>query len=63
MVSLLIASAPGVAVMVLFRSPSPINTLAIAAIVVATSAAYYASLRFAGSGFERRIELIGRRLT
>jgi hypothetical protein len=61
-VSVLIGSAPGVAVMLLLRSDSPIAPLAIAAIVLLTVAAYYGSLRYAGSSFERRIEIISGRL-
>jgi hypothetical protein len=61
--SVLIGSAPGVALIVLLRSDSPAATPSIAAIVLLTIAAYYSSLRYAGSSFERRIELISRRLT
>jgi hypothetical protein len=61
-VSALIGSAPGMAVIVLLRSDSPIVALAIAAIVLLTMAAYYSSLRYAGSSFERRIETISHRL-
>ena len=61
--SALIGSAPGIAVMVLLQSDSPATMLSIAAIVLLTMAAYYGSLRYAGSSFERRIELISRRLT
>ena len=60
--SVLIGSAPGVAMMVLLHSGSPVAAFAIAAIVLATIAAYYGSLRYAGRRFERRIELISRRL-
>ena len=60
--SLLIGSAPGVAVIVLLPSDSRAAALAIAAIVLLTMAAYYGSLRYAGSSFERRIEIISRRL-
>jgi hypothetical protein len=62
LVSVLIGSAPGVAVLVLLRSDSPVAALAIVAIVFATMAAYYGSLRYAGRSFERRIEIISRRL-
>jgi hypothetical protein len=61
-VSMLIGSTPGVAVIVLLRSDSRVTTLAIAAIVLLTVAAYYSSLRYAGRSFERRIEIISRRL-
>jgi hypothetical protein len=60
--SLLIASAPGVAVMVLLLFDSRLRALAIAAIVLLTTAAYYGSLRYAGRCLERRIEIISRRL-
>jgi hypothetical protein len=62
MMSVLIGSAPGVAMIVQLRSDSPAAWLSIAAIVVSTMAAYYGSLRYAGSSFERRIEFISRRL-
>ena len=62
LISVLIGSAPGVSVIVLLRSDSPVAPLAIAAIVFATMAAYYGSLRYAGRRFERRIEIISRRL-
>jgi hypothetical protein len=61
-VSALISSAPGVAVIVLLRSVSPVTALGIAVIVLLTMAAYYSSLRYAGRSFERRIEIISRRL-
>jgi hypothetical protein len=61
-VSLLIGSAPGVAVIFLLRSDSRVAALAITVIVVLTMAAYYGSLRYAGRSFERRIEIISRRL-
>jgi len=61
-VSALIGSAPGVAVIVLLQSDSLATMLSIAAIILLTIAAYYGSLRYAGSSFERRIELISRRL-
>ena len=61
-VSALIGSAPGVAVIVLLRSDSRVTALAIAVIVLLTMAAYYGSLRYAGRSFERRIEIISRRL-
>jgi hypothetical protein len=60
--SVLIGSAPGVAVIVLLRSDSRVTALAIAVIVLLTMAAYYSSLRYAGRSFERRIEIISRRL-
>jgi hypothetical protein len=62
MVSMLIGSAPGVGTIELLRSDSRVATLAIAAIVLLTMAAYYGSLRYAGESFERRIEIISRRL-
>jgi hypothetical protein len=62
LVGVLIGSAPGVAVMWLLRSGSRGAALAIAAIVFVTLAAYYRSLQFAGRTFERRIEIISRRL-
>ena len=60
--SLLIGSAPGVAVIVLFPSHSRAAVLAIGALVLLTIATYYGSLRYAGSSFERRIEIISHRL-
>ena len=60
--SVLMGSAPGVAVIVLLPSDSRATPLAIAAIVLLTMAAYYGSLRYAGGSFERRIEIISRRL-
>ena len=62
LVSVLVASIPGVAVIELLRSDSGISAAAIAVIVALTIAAYYSSLRYAGRSFERRIEIIGRRL-
>jgi hypothetical protein len=62
LLSALIGSAPGVAVIVLLPSDSRATALAIAAIVLLTMAAYYSSLRYAGRSFERRIEIISRRL-
>jgi hypothetical protein len=61
-VSALTGSTPGVAVIVLLRFDSPVMAPAIAAIVLLTMAAYYSSLRYAGKSFERRIEIISRRL-
>ena len=61
-VSALIGSTPGVAVIVLLRSDSPVTALAVAVIVLLTMAAYYSSLRYAGRSFERRMEIISRRL-
>lgn len=60
--SVLIASLPGGAVIELLRSDSRVSVFAIAAIVLVTTAAYCASLRYAGQAFERRIEIISRRL-
>ena len=60
--SLLIGSTPAVAVIVLLRSGSVVAALAIAAIVLLTLAAYFSSLRYAGRSFERRIEIVSRRL-
>jgi hypothetical protein len=62
LVSVLIGSAPGVAVIVLLHSDSRVAALAIAMTVLLTMAAYYGSLRYAGRSFERRIEIISRRL-
>jgi hypothetical protein len=62
LVGVLIGSIPGVAVIELLRSDSHVRTLAIAVIVLLTMAAYYGSLRYAGGSFERRIEIISRRL-
>jgi hypothetical protein len=62
LVSVLIGSAPGVAVIVLLHADSRVASLAIAMIVLLTMAAYYGSLRYAGRSFERRIEIISRRL-
>ena len=61
-VSALIGSTPGVAVIFLLRSDSRVAPLAIALIVLLTAAAYYGLLRYAGRRFERRIEIISRRL-
>jgi hypothetical protein len=60
--TMLIGSIPGVAVMVLLRLGSRASALAIGAIVLLTMAAYYGSLRYAGRSFERRIDIISRRL-
>jgi hypothetical protein len=62
LVSVLIGSTPGVAVIVLLRSDSGVAALAITVIVLLTMAAYYSSLGYAGRSFERRIEIISRRL-
>jgi hypothetical protein len=62
LVSVLIGSAPGVAVIALLRSDSRVTALAITVIVLLTMAAHYWSLRYAGRRFERRIEIISRRL-
>ena len=62
LVSVLIGSTPGVAVILLLRSDSRVAALAIAVIVLLTMAAYYGSLRYAGRSFERRIEIISGRL-
>ena len=62
LVGVLISSIPGVAVIELLRSDSHVRTLAIAVIVLLTMTAYYGSLRYAGGSFERRIEIISRRL-
>ena len=59
--SVLIGSTPGVAVIVLLWADSYFTALATAVIVVLTMAAYYSSLRYAGSAFERRIDIISRR--
>lgn len=47
---------------VLLQSDSRAAAFAIAAIVLLTMVAYYSSLRYAGGSFERRIELLSRRL-
>ena len=62
LVSVLIGSTPGVAVMELLRTDLRLKALAIAVIVLFTVAAYYSSLRYAGRAFERQIEIISRRL-
>ena len=62
LVSTLTASIPGVAVIKLLRSGSRVSMLAIAGIVLLTTAAYYRSLRYAGRSFERRLEIISSRL-
>ena len=62
LVSVLIGSAPAVAVIVALRSDSRATALAIAGIGLLNVFAYYSSLRFAGSRFERRIEFVSRRL-
>jgi len=62
LVSALIGSLPGVAVIVLLRADSRVTALAIAVIVLLTMGAYYGSLRYAGRSFERRIEIISSRL-
>jgi hypothetical protein len=61
-VSALIGSLPGVAMIVMLRFESRVTALAIAGIVLLTVAAYYGSLRYAGRSFERRIEIISSRL-
>jgi hypothetical protein len=61
-VSVLIGSAPGVAVIVLLQSNSRTSPLTIAAIILVTMGAYYGSLRYAGRSFERRVETISNRL-
>jgi hypothetical protein len=63
--SLLVASIPGALVIELLRSDVPdfaLKTLAIAAIVLLTMAAYAIALRYAGTSLERRIESIRTRL-
>ena len=62
LVSMLIGSAPAVAVIVLLRSDSLAAASAIAGIVLLNLLAYYSSLRYAGRSFERRIEFVSRRL-
>jgi len=62
LMSVLIGSAPAVTVIVVLRSDSRATAAAIAAIVLLNVLAYYSSLRFAGSSFERRIEFVSRRL-
>ena len=63
LVSILIGSIPGVAMIVMLRFESRVTALAIAGIVLLTVAAYYGSLQYAGRSFERRIEIISSRLT
>ena len=62
LVSVLVGSMPGAAVIVLLRTGSQVAAPAAAVVVLLTMAAYYSSLRFAGRIFERRIEIIGGRL-
>jgi hypothetical protein len=62
LVSLLVGSMPGAAVIVLLRTGSQVAALAAAVIVLLTMAAYYGSLRYAGRSFEDRIEIISSRL-
>jgi hypothetical protein len=62
LVSVLIGSMPGLALIVLLRTWSQLAALATAGIVLLTMAAYYGSLRYAGENFERRIEIIRHRL-
>jgi hypothetical protein len=62
MLSALMCSLPGVAVIVLLRVESRVTALAIPVVVSLTMAAYYSSLQYAGRSFERRIEVISRRL-
>jgi hypothetical protein len=62
LISVLIGSMPGLAVIVLLRIGSQIAAPAIAVIVLLTMAAYYGSLRYAGENFERRVEIIRHRL-
>jgi len=62
LMSVLIGSAPAVAVIVVLRSDSRATASAIAGIVLLSVFAYYSSLRLAGGSFERRIEFVSRRL-
>jgi len=62
LVSVLIGSAPAVAVIVVLRSDLRATAPAIAGIVLLNVFAYYTSLRYAGRSFERRIEFVSRRL-
>jgi len=61
-VSMVLGGAPGVAVIMLLLSASPLAALAIAAIVLGTMASYYRSLGYAGASLERRFEIISRQL-
>ena len=61
-INMAVGGAPGVAVLALLSSASWLAALAIAAIALATLAWYYRSLMHAGASFERRIEIISKRL-
>jgi hypothetical protein len=58
-----IGSVPGVGVMVLLRSGSPLSLLGIPVILLVVVAAYLASLHYAGRSFEHRRQIIGERLS
>lgn len=60
--TILLGSVPGVGMLVLLRLESPMPRWAMAAIVLATAAAYFGSLQFAGRSFERRSQIISGRL-
>jgi hypothetical protein len=62
LVSAVVGGTPGVVVIVSLRSNSPLAAATLAAIVPFTMAWYYGSLRYAGAAFERRVEIISRRL-
>jgi hypothetical protein len=62
LVNMVLGAAPGMGVIVLRLSASPLVTLGIAAIVLGTMTWYYGSLRYAGAAFERRVEIISRQL-
>jgi hypothetical protein len=58
-----IGSVPGIVVLVLLHSGSPLSAVAIAAVLVLSLAVYLVSLRSAGRRFEHRRHIIGERLS
>ena len=62
LVSAVVGGTPGMVVIVSLRSNSPLAAGALVEIVLFTMAGYYGSLRYAGAAFERRDEIISRRL-
>lgn len=60
--SMTLGALPGLGVIALRLSASPLAPFGIAAIVLGAMAWYYGSLVFAGVSFERRVEIISRRL-
>jgi len=62
LINMALGAAPGMGVIVSRLSASPLVPVGIAAIVLGTIAWYYGSLRYAGASFERRVEIISRRL-